>query len=315
MTADRVSIVDQAIAWHLRLAEADETGWAAFVAWLEADPAHAEAYDRLAAGDRLLDAATFSAAPAPVADNDNPAGPRRWWWALGAGGAVAAALSVVALQPGLLKPPSSAYVVATANGERKTVTLGDGTRIELGGGTAIRLDRADDRVASLERGEAVFHVRHDPARPFTVDAAGVAVRDLGTVFDLAVADTRIHVAVAEGSVMVAPEREALRLGAGDAVALDRGSGRIARSRLAPELVGGWRTGSLSFDGARVGDVAAALTRLYGTELALAPNLSNKPFTGMVRFTGAADRDVPHLAELIGATSRREGNRWILSEAP
>lgn len=315
MTADRVSIVDQAIAWHLRLAEADETGWAAFVAWLEADPAHAEAYDRLAAGDRLLDAAAFSAPPEPVADNDNPAGPRRWGWALGAGGAVAAALSVVALQPGLLKPPASAYVVATANGERKTVTLGDGTRIELGGGTAIRLDRADDRVASLERGEAVFHVRHDAARPFTVNAGGVAVRDLGTVFDLAVADRRVHVAVAEGSVMVAPEREALRLGAGDAVALDRGSGRITRSRLAPELVGGWRTGSLSFDDARVGDVAAALTRLYGTELALAPNLSNKPFTGMVRFTGAADRDVPHLAELIRATSRREGNRWILSEAP
>ena len=315
MTADRVDITDQAIAWHVRLAEADEAVWAEFIDWLESDTAHAAAYDRVATGDRLIEAADFDTAPVRIADNDNPAQPRRWWWALGAGGAVAAALAVVAFQPGMIRPASSAYTVATANGERKTVTLGDGTRIELGGGTTVRLDSADDRVAALDRGEAVFHVRHDAARPFTVTAGGVAVRDLGTIFDLGITDAQVRVAVAEGSVMVRPEREALHLGAGEAAARDTRSGTITRARVAPALVGGWRTGNLSFDGARVGDVAAALTRLYGTELVLVPNLSSKPFTGMVRFTGAADRDVPHLAELIGATSRREGNRWILSEAP
>src|SRR6218665_1287982 len=141
MTADRSDITDQAIAWHLRLAQAEEAGWAEFVAWLETDPAHAEAYDRLAIGDRMLDEAAFSPAPVPVADNDNPAEPRRWWWAIGAGSAVAAALAVAVLQPGLFQSPSGTYAVATVNGERKTVTLGDGTRIELGGGTSIRLDR------------------------------------------------------------------------------------------------------------------------------------------------------------------------------
>jgi transmembrane sensor len=35
---------------------------------------------------------------------------------------------------------------------------------------------------------------------------------------------------------------------------------------------------------------------------------------MVRFTGVAERDVPHLAELIGATWRRDGQQWILSNA-
>ena len=315
MTTDRVDIPDQAIAWHLRLAEVDEAGWAEFIAWLESDPAHAAAYDRVAVADRRLDETVFPAAPVHTADNDNPPEPRRWWWALGAGGAVAAAIALVAFQPRPVEQASSTYVVATANGERKTVMLGDGTRIELGGGTAVTLDRADDRVASLDRGEAVFHVRHDAARPFTVTAGGVAVRDLGTVFDLGVVDTRVQIAVAEGSVMLRPEREALRLGPGEAAALDTRTGRIARMRVAPALVGGWRTGDLSFDGARVGDVAAALTRLYGTELILAPNLSTRPFTGMIRFTGAAERDVPHLAELIGATSRREGKRWILLETP
>ena len=45
------AIVDQAIAWHLRLAHASDDNWMAFTAWLEADPAHAAAYDRIITDD------------------------------------------------------------------------------------------------------------------------------------------------------------------------------------------------------------------------------------------------------------------------
>lgn len=311
MTADRADIVDQAIGWHMRLAEADEGKWADFIAWLEADPDHAAVYDRVAADDRLLGQVAFPA-PALEARNDNVA-TRRWVFA-GAGIAAAVALAAI-VRPVFLQPDRTAYVVATGNGERHTVSLDDGTKIELAGGSAVRLDRADNRAATLERGEAVFHVRHDAIRPFTVRAGDAVVRDLGTVFNVAVKGDHVNLAVAEGAVMFRPEREAIRLGPGDALAFNGHSGAVERTRVAVTLVGGWRNGLLSFENARVGDVVASLTRLYGTEFTLAPDLSARPFTGMVRFTGVADRDVPHLAKLIGAASRREGNRWILSGNP
>ena len=47
MTEGR-DIVDQAIGWHLRQAELSSAEWHDFVLWLEADAAHAAAYDRVA---------------------------------------------------------------------------------------------------------------------------------------------------------------------------------------------------------------------------------------------------------------------------
>lgn len=307
MNAEAV-IIDQAIAWHVRLAEASDAEWADFVAWLEADPAHAAAYDVVATQDSLLDDARFPA-PAPVAANDNPRA--RWPWLLG--GTAAAAAIVALLAPTIIAPRATSYQVATRDGERRTVALGDGTSIEMSGGTSLTLDRANPRVASLDRGEAVFHVRHDAARPFEMTAGGVTIQDLGTVFDVAHGPAGVTVAVSEGSVLFQPTRDAITLIAGDTVTARKDGSAVVRTRTDAGSVGGWRVGMLSFEGERLVDVAARIERLYGIHIALDGDLSDRPFTGMVRFTGTADRDVPHLAELIGVTWRRDGDRWIFSE--
>ncbi|KQN19622.1 hypothetical protein ASE86_13110 [Sphingomonas sp. Leaf33] len=307
--------MDRAIAWHLRLADAGADDWASFVAWLEADPAHAAAYDRVAMTDRGIAADHFPDVGAR-ADNDNPApapAPRRRWRWIAGGTAVAAGLAVV-LVPAVLPGPSGAYEVATAAGERRAVTLADGTRIELSGGTRLLLDRAAPRRVALEQGEAVFTVRHDAADPFVVTAAGRTVQDVGTVFNLARAGETLSVEVAEGSVVYEPGGAAMTLKAGDGLSVGDGAATLRRRTLAPENVGGWRRGVLTFEERPLRDVSATLARLYGFDIDLSPGLSDKPFTGMVRFSGTADRDIPHLAELIGATWRRDKGRWVLVEA-
>jgi transmembrane sensor len=308
--AEQPDIIDQAIRWHLRLADADEQGWADFVAWIEASPAHATAYDAIAADDRLIAREHFPA-PLPVAGNDNTPGRHRWPWLVAA--TAAAAVAVAMLAPSLVSPRSSPYVVATKAGERRTVALQHGTRIELSGGTVLRLDHADQRVAALVRGEALFHVSHDAAHPFTLTAGSVTIRDLGTVFNVARDGNDLTVAVAEGAVQFQPGRTSRTLTAGDALALRDNGREIVVNRVAPKLIGGWRTGMLSFDSQKIGEVVAALKRLYGFELELDSRLSQRPFTGMVRFSGVAERDIPHLAEMIGATWRRDGERWVLSD--
>ncbi|WP_066809247.1 FecR family protein [Sphingomonas asaccharolytica] len=310
MRAKQSDIIDQAICWHLRLAGSDEHGWADFIAWLEASPAHAAAYDAIAKDDRLIGQERFPA-PVPSAGNDNIPAHRRRPWLIA--GIAAAAIGVAMLAPSLITPLSSPYVVATKAGERRTVALQQGTSIELSGGTVLRLDRADPRVATLDRGEALFHVSHDAAHPFTMTVGSMTIRDLGTVFNVARDGNRLTISVAEGSVLVQPGSIGKRLGPGDSLSARDDGGDIVGTRIASNLVGGWRTGTLSFANQKVGDVVAALRRLYGFKLDLDGGLSERPFTGMVRFTGVADRDVPHLAEMIGATWQRDGERWILSD--
>lgn len=322
------TILAEAVDWHLRQATLADADWPGFVAWLEM-PGHALAYDRVAAADRMLDrverslppVAANDAAPLPVAANDVdtvPAGGRgrarglvgRWGWSVG-GLAVAAGLAVLAL-PFVRAPSSQPYWVETRAGEHQEVALSDGTRIELNGETRLGLDRADPRVARLESGEAVFHVRHDAGRPFSVSSGGLTVQDVGTVFDVARTGTRLDVAVAEGSVLFQPGADRIALTAGQALSAREDTHRLVRSTVAPGLVGGWRAGRLLFTGEPLPVVIDAVRRRYGVDVALAAGLSGHSFTGMISMSGSPERDIPHLAALIGATWRRTGDRWILA---
>lgn len=307
MTTD-ATIIDTAIDWHLRQADMTADDWMAFVAWLEADPAHAAAFDRVAMVDRAI-----PPAPTPLeAANDDAVPVRRWRGVIG--GSVAAAVAAALLAPVMLAQRPDPYSVETGAGERRVVALGDGTRIEMSGGTRLTLDHHDDRVAALDRGQALFTVRHDAARPFILTAGGVAVRDLGTVFDVARDGPRLAVQVASGSVMVQPDRDRITLTPGQTLLTDEASGHAVRGTVAPADVGGWRQGRIALTGATLGDLASAWRRLYGTRLNLTGALAQRPFTGMVALTGKAERDVPHVAALIGADWRRNGEDWII-EAP
>ncbi|HSM52775.1 MAG TPA: FecR/PupR family sigma factor regulator, partial [Erythrobacter sp.] len=90
MTHDN-QILEQAAIWAVRTGEPDFVDWDGFIEWLEADPAHAEAYDRVKAG--VEDAAeAIGNAAAPVNDNET-VGPmlNRRWFALAA--SIAAAIT------------------------------------------------------------------------------------------------------------------------------------------------------------------------------------------------------------------------------
>lgn len=315
MSRDAPNIIDQAIAWHLRQDHMAAADWEGFVAWLET-PAHARAYDAVAQRDRLVAEVRFPdpvpvPVPVPVAANDDRPSPARWWRYAG-GGAIAAALAVW-LAPMTLAPQPADQVYATRNGERRDVRLGDGTQIALSGGSLLRVSGDDLRRVALDRGEAVFHVVHDAAHPFELRAGDQVIRDVGTTFDVLHTDARLSVAVADGSVLFQPAGARLRLGAGEMVTMAGRDRRIVRSTLPTAAVGSWRSGNLSFEGIPVGEVAASLRRLLGVELRIVGDLSRRPFTGMIHLTGAADRDVPHLADLIGATWRRNGEGWVLAE--
>lgn len=310
MATEAISITDRAIGWHVRQPEMDGGAWAEFVAWLEASPAHADAYDRVATLDRLLPELPAAVAfVPPVAANDDA--PRhRWLWSVG-GTAIAAGIAAL-LMPMALSRGAQPYELETRPGEHRTVALADGTRIEMSGDTRLRLDHRDLRVASLESGEAVFHVRHDAGDPFTLHSGALTVRDVGTVFDVTRAGPRLDVAVAEGSVMFQPKGDAILLKPGQVLTAREDMHSVSVGNVAPDLVGSWRSGRQSFAGEPLSAVFESLHRAYGVQVKLEGDLPMRPFTGMVAMTGAGEQDIPHLAALIGATWRRSGDQWILA---
>jgi transmembrane sensor len=301
----------QAVAWHLRLPSAGATEWQAFTLWLEADPAHADAYDALTRADaELADALTppdwSDTLPLAAANDDRPAPRRRW--ALAAFGGLAAAGVVGVMLP--LESDPALRIVETPAGVRRAVMLADGSRIELNGGTRLAIDDSASRLITLERGEATFRVTHDAAHPFVVQSGSMRLQDVGTVFNVARVGAHLGVQVAEGAVIFQPEHERITLTAG--AALSHVDGETPRmSGVAIGDVGSWRTGRLVFQQTPVRLVAAALERSTGSVVTVSPGLAETPFTGSIGMTGGADRLIPRVASLIGSRAEHVGGRWML----
>ncbi|MBB5715600.1 FecR family protein [Sphingomonas aerophila] len=310
------SIDDAAVAWLIRQRAPDFDAWEAFAAWLEADGAHADAYHRAAAADRDLDEllASPAAASQPTAPTPLSAARRsRPWPRWVGGGAIAAALALaVGLE--LRGPTPQPYAVATAAGERRTVDLGQGTRIALNGATRLTLNREEPRRVRLESGQALFVVAHDASHPFEVTVGNARVVDVGTTFEITRIADGLDVAVAEGEVVVDPTGAATRLTAGQAMHRDP-SGQAVRRATEIGAVGEWQRNRLSYDGAPLSAVAADLSRNLGVEVVADPVVAGRPFRGVLILDGGQDAVASRLPALLGVSLRRTNNRWRLVGRP
>ena len=135
----------------------------------------------------------------------------------------------------------------TAVSEQRDVLLADGSRITLNTDTALTVRyAATSRRVELARGEAIFAVKHDVARPFEVVAGQTVTRALGTEFNVDRRSDRIRVSVIEGVVRVS-------------AAGDDGAGQV--KPLVPALTKG-RSAEFRNDDNRIVE-AAAFKRLTG----------------------------------------------------
>lgn len=309
MAQDVNRIEDEAAAWLIRLrGPASGSDWEAFTAWLEADPAHGDAYDALALADADLDALP-RATPTPIELAPVRRGPSRRAF-LGWGSAAVAAALVGAIT---LLPANGTYEVATGPGERRVIALEDGSRIDINGSSRVTLDRDTPRFARVESGEALFTVIHDDTHPFRVEAGEARLVDLGTVFNVLHAQDRTDVAVSEGAVEYVRGRETVRLDAGMSLR-QQGESPAEISRIENDAVGAWRQGRLSFSSASYADVAADLSRNLGIEIAADAGVADRRFSGVI----VLDRDPALMMNRVGAllevSPRRAGDGWILAES-
>lgn len=93
--------------------------------------------------------------------------------------------------------------VATEVGGLRKLDLPDGSFVTLNTNSSVDVQfTANERRVRLLRGEAHFEVAKNPARPFVVEATGVAVKAVGTAFSVRVKSSAVDVLVTEGRVRV-----------------------------------------------------------------------------------------------------------------
>ncbi|APA67819.1 FecR family protein [Janthinobacterium sp. 1_2014MBL_MicDiv] len=297
-TADEIDF--QAAQWLLRHDDglaAHEL--AALRQWLQADARHQQAWDALVRTDALLAGlpaqrvAAFSQparpAPAPASLLRRLTGLRLAASSLPRGALAGGCLLLCGLLAwplaGHLQRPGFQHDYSTARGQFATQILPDGSRIELDSGSAVDVALyRDRRSVRLLRGQAMFHVHADAARPFQVLAGTATATVLGTHFSVRHVGADTQVSVAQGSVRVEGDSgaPAAVLQAGDTVTVTP-QGMKALARVSAQAVGNWRTGRLDFEDATLAEALAEFERYGDSGLVL-----DDPALADLRLNGSFD---------------------------
>lgn len=184
-----------------------------FALWLREDPRHPEAVARLekslsvikdmpAFRPELTTAFRPAAAVVPFPRLLIRPRSRRTAW-LGWVAASAALLACGFLGWSFRSAPLEVRYATTVAGYQRA-QLEDGSTLELNSASRVRVRfSSEERQVQLDAGEANFVVAKDTARPFVVRAGDVAVRAVGTAFNVRYgANGAIEVIVTEGKVRV-----------------------------------------------------------------------------------------------------------------
>ena len=165
---------------------------------------------------------------------------------------------------------SEARVVTTRGGQRARTALGDGSNVEIGAGTTLRIaPNFAERTRAVDvDGTASFNVAADSRGRFFVRAGNTLIRATGTIFDVSAfpSDSLTVVRVREGEVEVGPSDSATTVAAGRTVVITAdGRAGDAPPGLADEALG-WVDGNFVVVDRQLREVLPLLQRWYGLQL-------------------------------------------------
>jgi transmembrane sensor len=211
MSDIEMSRLEEAAAWRVRLAEQDLERSPEFAAWLAADERNAIAWRQVqdrwsffaehATAPEVLERRCEALAHAHEASRGRWVRSRRFAIAHSLG--IAAAVLLIAVG-GLFLWTRQSDVYSTRAGERRVVTLADGSQIALDSKSEVRVRYSPHaRELTLASGQARFDVAHDVERPFIVTADGHRVIATGTSFNMDLFGPNLLVTLIEGHVVVA----------------------------------------------------------------------------------------------------------------
>jgi transmembrane sensor len=318
-------IAAEAAEWlvHLQSDNATADDRTEFADWLRRSPEHVAEYlaaaeTWVASGSSLESYSSAEVLIAEAAGDDSnvivlPGRNSHWsqwgksrqkaYWGLAAAGIATAVVGVALL---LWREKDSDRHYVTAEGERLTISLEEGSVVHLNARSEIRV-RLDKRrrLIELEQGEARFHVARDSRRPFEVVTDRAAVKALGTVFNVYRGREGTRVTVVEGRVEVRQAaRESVASDRSEAVAGEEvavlASGRLDKKRARDiEQVLAWTQHRLAFRSRPLSEVIGEFNR-YNVPAMRVENAT----LGGLEISGAFQADDPQ--SLLSYLQKHEG---------
>ncbi|MGK5016232.1 FecR domain-containing protein [Janthinobacterium sp. HLS12-2] len=207
--------------------------------------------------------------------------------------------------------------IATGINERRELTLPDGSRLHLNGGSAVNIRfSGTQRLLQLVRGEVFIATARDtgrPYRPFIVDTAQGQAQALGTRYSVRQADGNTLVAVEEGAVRLTPRHGDAKL----VIQAGQGGGMTAQQLLPTHAVSpdiwAWRHGLLLADAMPLRDFLNELSRYRHGLLGCDDDVAALRISGVFPLANL-DAVLLSLPESLPVDVRLRTRYWVQVEA-
>lgn len=288
----------EASAWRVRLTEQGVESSADFDRWLS-DPDNAQAWGQVNAPWRLFgEAATapemMAARVAALRRARSGKSPKLGGVRVKVAAALMAGMTMLAAWGGLRWAEMQPDVYRTDMGERRSISLEDGSILALDSDTEVRVRyTAKARRFHLVSGQARFDVAKWPTQPFMVQARDHVVVATGTAFNVDMLGAKLLITLIEGSVTVVPDNQrrpsratSARTDAADSRILSPGqqlliapTGSMEVETVTAGWATAWETGQIVFENERLETAVARVSR-YGSK----PISTDGP-AGDLRVTG------------------------------
>lgn len=308
------SVEAEAAAWVARLHNTERTSEdeASFQRWLTASAIHKAAFEGMSdaweAASRLKSDVLSRQRLAPRSGG----GTGRRMFALAAG--------LMAVTIGLMFFRHGA--ISTDVGERREMTLADGSRLTLNTSTQVLIEFDDrQRLVTLKRGEAFFDVAQRPDKPFIVQTPDSRITALGTAFSVRSEREKTQVTLIEGKVAVFRDSAPTTLSSKrvQQIVLSPGQRLTLASKTAPridepqvEKVTAWRQGLIALEKTPLTDAVAEMNRYSRVKLVVGHDLSRTLQVSGIFHAGDSEDFAQGLADSHGLKVSRDDERITLS---
>jgi len=217
--------------------------------------------------------------------------------------------------------------VVVPYGKKTQLTLEDGTKVWLNAGSRMAFPTkftGKKREVFLE-GEGYFEVAHNPKLPFYVNTSEIAIKVLGTKFDISAykSDKMIETVLLEGSVAISEQsalgfmkRESI-LKPNQKASYDRNDRSIVlREEPDVDYAIAWTEGWYKFHRQSIDEVLNKLQRYYNVKFVLSPEFPKEDLiTGKLDLKDSIEQVMRALDIIVILQYRIEGNQIYIEKTP
>ncbi|MDB5126853.1 FecR family protein [Mucilaginibacter sp.] len=185
----------------------------------------------------------------------------------------------------ITKEPITYNTLTTPPGGQFKITLPDGSNVWLNAASSIKYPsrfNGNERHVELH-GEAYFEIFKNKNIPFTVTAENIAIKVLGTHFNVMAYknEPAINTTLLEGSVSLSAKNSHALLSPGEQAVLSMGAEKIQVSNVNVDDAVAWKNGYFSFRKTNIRTAMNKIARWYNVDVEYRGNVNNKVLGGTV----------------------------------